>query len=233
MSKKLKISSQMTPVIECVQKDLILPSHASEDNGNKYPSSSRRFVSSYSFTTNTASIMVMNATTIEEQLASLTRVIKGFREHVQNQDAQISRLINKTDNVDMSHIMGNKLRLMMKQRYPQNQLYPKKDKFAKEFLVSSNGLVHLDVNDYQLPKFHQFDGKGSPKQQEVHLMETCNNVGTYDNHLVKQFVRSLKGSAFDWYTDLEAASIDGWEQLEQEFLNHFYSTWRAVNMIEL
>ncbi|KAL0368449.1 UNVERIFIED_CONTAM: hypothetical protein Scaly_1063800 [Sesamum calycinum] len=188
MSKKLKISSQMTPVIECVQKDLILPSHASEDNGNKYPSSSRRFVSSYSFTTNTASIMVMNATTIEEQLASLTRVIKGFREHVQNQDAQISRLINKTDNVDMSHIMGNKLRLMMKQ---------------------------------------------SPKQQEVHLMETCNNVGTYDNHLVKQFVRSLKGSAFDWYTDLEAASIDGWEQLEQEFLNHFYSTWRAVNMIEL
>ncbi|KAL0427299.1 UNVERIFIED_CONTAM: hypothetical protein Slati_2904700 [Sesamum latifolium] len=53
------------------------------------------------------------------------------------------------------------------------------------------------------------------------------------DHLVKQFVRSLKGNAFDWYTDLEASSIDSWEQLEQEFLNRFYSTRRTVSMIEL
>ncbi|CAA0836876.1 Unknown protein, partial [Striga hermonthica] len=33
--------------------------------------------------------------------------------------------------------------------------------------------------------------------------------------------------------DLEANSIDSWEQLEQEFLNHFYSTRRTVSMIEL
>ncbi|KAL0445689.1 UNVERIFIED_CONTAM: hypothetical protein Slati_1696800 [Sesamum latifolium] len=61
----------------------------------------------------------------------------------------------------------------------------------------------------------------------------CNNAGTYDDHLVKQFVRLLKGNAFDWYTDLEAGSIDGWEQLEQEFLNRFYSTRRTVSMVEL
>ncbi|KAK4388603.1 hypothetical protein Sango_2466900 [Sesamum angolense] len=70
---------------------------------------------------------------------------------------------------------------------------------------------------YQLSKFQQFDGKGNPKQHVAHFIETCNNVGTYDDHLVKQFVRSLKGNTFDWYTDLEAGSIDGWEQLEQEF----------------
>ena len=44
-------------------------------------------------------------------------------------------------------------------------------------------------NGYQPPKFLQFDGKGNPKQ----------------------FVRSLKGNAFDWYIDLEPESIDSWE----------------------
>lgn len=43
---------------------------------------------------------------------------------------------------------------------------------------------------------------------------------------------SLKGNAFDWYTDLEASSIDSWNQLEHEFLNRFYATRRTVNMIE-
>jgi len=50
---------------------------------------------------------------------------------------------------------------------------------------------------------------------------------------VKQFVRTLKGIAFDWYTDLESESIDNWEQMEQQFLNKFYSTQRIVSMTEL
>ncbi|XP_070016018.1 uncharacterized protein [Nicotiana sylvestris] len=49
----------------------------------------------------------------------------------------------------------------------------------------------------------------------------------------RQFVRSLKGNAFDWYTDLKAGSIDCWDQLEQELLNRFYSTRHTVSMIEL
>ncbi|KAK4394452.1 hypothetical protein Sango_1599500 [Sesamum angolense] len=77
---------------------------------------------------------------------------------------------------------------------------------------------------YQSPKFQQFDGKDDPKQHVAHFVETCNNAGTYDDHLVKQFVRLLKSNAFYWYSDLEAHSIDGWEQLEQKFLNRFYNT---------
>ncbi|KAK4381655.1 hypothetical protein Sango_2946600 [Sesamum angolense] len=53
------------------------------------------------------------------------------------------------------------------------------------------------------------------------------------DHLVKKFVRSLKVNAFDWYTDLEAGSIDRWEHLEQEFLYRFYSTRQTVSMVEL
>ncbi|XP_073137360.1 uncharacterized protein [Henckelia pumila] len=86
---------------------------------------------------------------------------------------------------------------------------------------------------YQPPKFQQFDGKGNPKQHVAHFIETCNNAGKYGDYLVKQFVRSLKGNAFDWYTDLEPCSINSWNQLEQEFLNLFYSTRRIVSMIEL
>jgi len=50
---------------------------------------------------------------------------------------------------------------------------------------------------------------------------------------VKQFIRTLKGITFDWYIDLEPESIDSWEQMEQEFLNRFYSTQRIVSMTEL
>ena len=72
---------------------------------------------------------------------------------------------------------------------------------------------------YQPPKFLQFDGKGNPKQHIAHFVETCENVGTQGGLLVKQFVRSLKENAFDWYTDLEPESIDIREQLERGFLD--------------
>ena len=50
---------------------------------------------------------------------------------------------------------------------------------------------------------------------------------------MKQFVRSLKGNAFDWYTDLEPKSINTWEQLQREFLDRFYSTRCTVSMMEI
>ncbi|KAA0026179.1 ty3-gypsy retrotransposon protein [Cucumis melo var. makuwa] len=53
------------------------------------------------------------------------------------------------------------------------------------------------------------------------------------DQLDRQFVRSLKGNAFEWYTDLESEVIDSWEQLEKEFFNRFYSTRRTVSMMEL
>ncbi|KAL0340286.1 UNVERIFIED_CONTAM: hypothetical protein Sradi_4545400 [Sesamum radiatum] len=266
MSKKLKKSSQMSPLAEYVEKNLHSPSYASESDANKSPPSSPRSVSSYYV----APVMVTNATTIEEQLASLTRAIEGLTKHVQEQDAQIARLINKADNVDASHVMGKQVEAYDEVEASAKQHYTERDKYAKELQVSSDGLIPVDQlkefiegtikskievsskssltysqpytpridslkmpMGYQPPKFQQFDDKGNPKQHVVHFVETCNNAGTYGDHLVKQFVRSLKGNAFDLYTDLEAGSIDRWEQLEQEFLNRFYSTRRTVSMIEL
>ena len=55
---------------------------------------------------------------------------------------------------------------------------------------------------YQPPKFQQFDGKDNPKKHITHFVETCENAGSRGDQLVRQFVRSLKGSAFEWSTDL-------------------------------
>ncbi|KAK4386822.1 hypothetical protein Sango_2552800 [Sesamum angolense] len=270
MSKKLKESSQISPLAEYVENNLHSPSYASESDANKSPPTSPCSVSSYSFTTNVAPVMVINATTIEEQLADLTRAIEGFMKHVQEQYAQIARLINKADNVDASHVMGKQVEAHDEVEASAKQHYTVRDKYAKELQVSSDGLIPVDQlkefiegtikskikrsskssltyskpytpridslkmpMGYQPPKFQQFDGKGNPKQHVAHFVETCNNAGTYGDHLVKQFVRSLKGNAFDWYTDLEAGSINGWEHLEQEFLNRFYNTRRTVSMVEL
>ncbi|KAL0313706.1 UNVERIFIED_CONTAM: hypothetical protein Scaly_2908700 [Sesamum calycinum] len=143
MPKKLKESSQMSRLAEYVEKNLHSSSYAGKKVMQINPPSSPRSVSSYSFRTNVAPVIVINATTTEEQLASLTRAIEGLTKHVQEIDS-------------LKTPMG-----------------------------------------YQPQKFQQFDGKGNPKQHVAHFIETCNNTGTYGDHLVKQFVRLLKGNAFD------------------------------------
>ncbi|KAM2695888.1 hypothetical protein EV1_040339 [Malus domestica] len=85
---------------------------------------------------------------------------------------------------------------------------------------------------FQPPKFMQFDGKGNPKHV-AHFIETCNNVGTNGDYIVRQFVRLLKGNVFYWYTDLKPESINNWDQLEREFFNCFYNIRCTVSMMEL
>ncbi|KAF3642254.1 putative pentatricopeptide repeat-containing protein, mitochondrial-like [Capsicum annuum] len=68
---------------------------------------------------------------------------------------------------------------------------------------------------YQPPKFQQFGGKRNSRQHIAYFIETCSSAGTHVDLFVKQFVRSLKDNAFDWYTDLESESIDYWEQLKR------------------
>ena len=60
----------------------------------------------------------------------------------------------------------------------------------------------------------------------------CSNAETEGDQLLKQFVQSLKGIAFDWYANLEAELVNNWEQMEHVLLNRLYSTWCTVNMME-
>jgi len=84
-----------------------------------------------------------------------------------------------------------------------------------------------------LPSSTSLIARANLQQHITHFIETCSNAGIDGDRLVKQFVRILKGIAFDCYTNLELESTDSWEQMEQEFPNRFYGTQRVVSMTEL
>ena len=58
--------------------------------------------------------------------------------------------------------------------------------------------------NYQPLKFQQFDGKGNPRQYVAYFVKTCNSTGMDGDLLIKNFFWSLKGNAFDWYTNLKS-----------------------------
>ncbi|KAL0463617.1 UNVERIFIED_CONTAM: hypothetical protein Slati_0249300 [Sesamum latifolium] len=205
MSKKIKNSSQMTPFNEYVKKDLGSPNHASEDDENKSPPFSPRSVSSHSFTINMALVMMTNATIIEEQLA--------FEAHDEAEVSTKQRYTENDKSAEELQVSSDEWILVDQlKEFIEGIIRSKIKGSSKSSLTYSKPYIQRIDNlkipmGYQPSKFQQFDGKGNPKQHVAHFIETCNNVGIYGDHLVKNFVRSLKGNAFDWYTDLEASSL--------------------------
>ncbi|KAH6762391.1 hypothetical protein C2S52_019824 [Perilla frutescens var. hirtella] len=216
-----------------------------------------------------ATVMMANDSTVEDQLANITKLIEGLHKRMQHQDNEISKLKREKGEVSRANNEVNDengdQETLAKQQTNKEETFT-----SKGFQVSNDGFIQINqlkefiegaikskfngnskssstyskpytqrIDDlkmlpgYQPPKFTQFDGKGNPRQHIAHFVETCNNAGTFGDYLVKQFVYSLKGNAFDWYTDLEPNWIDSWGQLENEFLNRFYSTRRTVSMVEL
>ncbi|KAL9384216.1 hypothetical protein Peur_024539 [Populus x canadensis] len=215
----------------------------------------------------TMSVMMTETTSLEDQVANLTKLVEGFSTSLKAKDHEIAKLMNKLESLNeggqtsttkafqadqldvieesaievVKNVRSitdgiftiNQLKELIKEAITdqvESSIQPSYS-YAKPYTQRID-LLKMPLS-YQPPKFQQFDGKGNPRQHVAHFVETCNNAGTNGDLMVKQFVRSLKGNAFDWYTDLESGSIDTWEQLEREFLNHFYSTRRVVSMIEL
>ncbi|KAL0340280.1 UNVERIFIED_CONTAM: hypothetical protein Sradi_4544800 [Sesamum radiatum] len=88
---------------ETIKQDLLCLGRINEDDGDmKDDSSSSTLHSTSSVTLD----MVRNTTTMEEQIANLTRAIGGLAKHVQEQDSQISKLMNKINGSDVSHMAG-------------------------------------------------------------------------------------------------------------------------------
>ncbi|KAI5342009.1 hypothetical protein L3X38_009884 [Prunus dulcis] len=197
-------------------------------------------------------VMVTGAMSIEEQLAHMSEAVTKLTKMVEEKDAQIASLINnkweghqdkEPESGEKPHEKGDaasvgSLSVQQLQDMIANTIRVQYGAPSRDTLMYSKPYTRRIDNlrmptGYQPPKFQQFDGKGNPKQHVAHFVETCNNAGTEGDHLVKQFVRSLKRNAFDWYIDLESDSLDSWDQMEREFLNRFYSTRRTVSMMEL
>ncbi|KAM2483252.1 hypothetical protein ACFX1W_040908 [Malus domestica] len=234
--------------------------HKMTSQSNQRCSSSASWMSKGKSRLLVAQVMTIGVTSIEEQLAQMNEAIARLTQIVEEKDLQIAALVSRlepqdsenpnpedeptVERIDVKPELDQTAALMGSLSVQQLQeMITNTIKAQYEGSSNTSGLYSKPYSKkidalrmpkgYQLPKFMQFDGKGNPKQHVAHFVETCNNAGTEGDYLAKQFVRSLKGNAFEWYTDLEPESINNWKQLEREFLNRFYSTRRTVSMLEL
>ncbi|KAK9749697.1 hypothetical protein RND81_02G144500 [Saponaria officinalis] len=180
--------------------------HKLKDSPKKNESSSPIF----------ASVMAIGANNIEDQMLEMKRLL----EQVMKDNAEKNKKIE-----NLRKEMKNAIKSQLGEGSSSSLHYVKA--YTKRIDAMRMPL------GYKPPKFQQFDGKGKPNQHIAHFVETCNNAGTDGDVLLKQFVRSLKGIAFDWYNDLGSESVDSWDHMEDQFLNRFYSTLLIVSMSEL
>ncbi|KAA0063775.1 ty3-gypsy retrotransposon protein [Cucumis melo var. makuwa] len=165
---------------------------------------------------NIMSVMVTDMDTSEDRMTKLEKKVIMLMKAVEERDFEIASLKNHIESRDqLQEMIANSIKTQYGGPAQTFSLYSKP--YTKR--IDNMRMPH----GYQLPKFQQFDGKGNPKHV-AHFIKTCETVGTRGDLLAKQFVRTLEGNGFYWYTDLEPESIDSWEQLERDFLNCFYST---------
>ena len=67
----------------------------------------------------------------------------------------------------------------------------------------------------------------------AHFYSACGETALNDSLLIRQFVQSLKGAAFTWYTQLQPGSLHTWDDLQRAFLAQFVSSKRRVSIIDL
>ncbi|KAL0427728.1 UNVERIFIED_CONTAM: hypothetical protein Slati_2947600 [Sesamum latifolium] len=68
-----------------------------------------------------------------------------------------------------------------------------------------------------------------PKQHVAHFIETCNNAEIYGDHLVKQFVRLLKGNAFDCTPAWRLARLMDGAAREEPVIDYI-NRWRNLSL---
>jgi len=61
---------------------------------------------------------------------------------------------------------------------------------------------------YKKPNFEKFDGiNGIPHEHLAHFYLACGETALNDTLLIRQFIQSLKGATFTWYTLLQPGSL--------------------------
>lgn len=116
----------------------------------------------------------------------------------------------------------------------------------REMYVSSNPQIsgylkpyppHYDAlpfpKGYHKPSFDKFDGVNSSPHELAHFYSACGETSQSDAFLVRQFVQSLKGAAFTWYSQLQPGSILTWDDMQKAFLAQFVSSKKKVSIIDL
>ena len=162
-------------------------------------------------------VMMTNTTSLEDQVSTIAQTLeelmKSMKEREAMRDTQITLLMDKMGNTSGLNREDESSR-------PKQTHNDKPKSLTKDLNFSTEGFISPDQlnkdqvgggsqasiayakpytqridllrmpQNYQPPKFQQFEGKGNPRQHVTHFVETCNNVGTYGDLMVKQFVHS-------------------------------------------
>ncbi|KAL0462780.1 UNVERIFIED_CONTAM: hypothetical protein Slati_0165600 [Sesamum latifolium] len=179
-----------------------------------------------------ATVMMIQTTSLEEQIA-LTTVVGNLLKHIQARDDQLNKLhetfqstpaLNEFEEQDFLveyntskgiHVSTDGFVSIEHVQNTVNEAianaYETRVQVFKSYVKPSiKRIEQLRIpENYQPPKYQQFNGHRDPRQQIAHFVQTCNNAGIDGDVLVKQLVLSLKDAAFDWYIDLELTSIKG------------------------
>ena len=67
----------------------------------------------------------------------------------------------------------------------------------------------------------------------AHFYLACGESALLDALLIRQFIQSLNGSAFTWYTQLQPRSIHTWDDIQRAFLAQFVSSKKKVSIVDL
>ena len=90
------------------------------------------------------------------------------------------------------------------------------------------------LHGYQKPHFEKFDGiNRSPQEHLAHFYSASGESAQSDALLIRQFVQSLKGSTFTWYTQLQPVSILTWDDTQRALLAQFVSSKKKVSIIDV
>jgi len=82
----------------------------------------------------------------------------------------------------------------------------------------------------QSSNLQAFNGKESPNQHIYYFKSQTGNVVTNDAILVRLFIGTVKGLAFEWFMKLPKGSIKNWGDLEKLFLTRFFEDDSEVTM---
>ncbi|KAL0439737.1 UNVERIFIED_CONTAM: hypothetical protein Slati_2456700 [Sesamum latifolium] len=147
-----------------------------------------------------ATVMMVETTSLKEQIASLTAVVGNLLKYVQARDDQLNELHDKFQSTPTLNEF-------------EEQGFSVECNTSKGIHVSTGGFVSIEHVKNTVNGAITNIYKIRVQVFKSYFVETYNNVGTDGDLLAKQFGLSLKDAAFDWYIDLEANSINSWDDL--------------------
>ncbi|KAL6582893.1 hypothetical protein OROMI_004971 [Orobanche minor] len=119
------------------------PYYVIEGEENDSTCSTPGSLSDSSSTSSIAPLMMTNASTIDEQLASIMKAIEGLSKHVQDQETRISHLMNKADHDNASRTNGKQVEEPNYVEGSTKHQAAETEFTEKDFQISSDGGINI------------------------------------------------------------------------------------------